>query len=460
MNDKLYKVLIFTLIIVAGAMALMLIPAFDVFGFEFRKADMLADIRVETDPTPALDMEDSPEEEADSEDVEAVIPAIEPDTCKEGIVCINDYSVQHNALSHFYEALAENNRPVRIAYFGDSFIEGDLLTCSLRDLFHEQYGGKGVGFVPIHTVTSGFRITVSSYAGGWSEHCITDSLFFRSKQGISGHYFIPHAGATATFACRSSDGRKADTCSVASFYFITDGNLKFTTTVNKKIREQYTIQGSPDIQQITVEGEIANIRITVDDPGTNTRFFGVSMDEKQSGVIVDNFSVRGTSGVALKSIPAKTICDFDSLLHYDLVILQYGLNVATTNGKKYDTYKKSMSEVLAYLRANFAKADFLLVGVGDRAMKSDGGMVTMPGVMNLSAVQQSVAAENEIAFWSLIDAMSLDGGIAGYVKSKPSKANLDYTHINVRGGETIAGHLFEAFEYGKEKYMERKNRHE
>ena len=40
-------------------------------------------------------------------------------------------------------------RPVRIAYFGDSFIEADIFTADLRERFQSEFGGCGVGYVPI-----------------------------------------------------------------------------------------------------------------------------------------------------------------------------------------------------------------------------------------------------------------------------------------------------------------------
>ena len=236
--------------------------------------------------------------------------------------------------------------------------------------------------------------------------------------------------------------------------------MKFTTTVNKQMKEQHTVTGSPDIQKVSIFGSIGHVRITIDSPGRNTRFFGVTLDDENRGVVVDNYSLRGVSGETLKSIPEKTLQDFDRLRSYDLIVLQYGLNVATKTGNNYSYYKKAMTEEINYLRKNLPESDFLLVSVGDRAAKIDGEMKTMPGVINLLATQQAVAAECGIAFWNLMDAMELDGGIVEYVKSNPPKANLDYTHINFHGGELVAKHLFETIEYEKEKYILRKKNSE
>lgn len=442
-ENKINKVLIFIAIVVAGTLLLSLVSDFNFWGLAFKKVDVLGDIRKKN---PAA--------------IDTVAAQLKPeytDTCKNSRVCFDDYSPDHDALNRFYEALSAN-RQVRIAYFGDSFIEGDLLTGSLRSLFQKKYGGHGAGFVPINCLTAGFRTTVATSAGGWDEHCLTDTIFNRKKQGISGYYFIPQAGATATFSSRNISGKETDTCSQASFYFITDGNLKFTTTINRQTKEQHTLQGSPDIQKVSVSGRIGHIRITVDNPGKNTCFFGVALDDEDAGIIVDNYSLRGVSGETLKSIPEKTLQDFDKLRSYDLIVLQYGLNVATKTGNKYDNYKKAMTGVVNYLRENLPQSDFLLVSVGDRAAKIDGEMQTMPGVKNLLITQEEIASGCGIAFWNLINVMQLNGGIVGYVKSKPPKANLDYTHINVHGGDLIAKHLFETIEYGKEMYLKKQKK--
>ena len=83
------------------------------------------------------------------------LPVVKPvfvDTCKTGMVCIEDYSDSTmRGMSRFYDALAQrasSRRPVRIAYFGDSFIEGDILTADLRAMLQSRFGGCGVGYVP------------------------------------------------------------------------------------------------------------------------------------------------------------------------------------------------------------------------------------------------------------------------------------------------------------------------
>lgn len=71
-------------------------------------------------------------------------------------------------MKHFYEALSKvktMKRPVRIAYFGDSFIEADIFTADLREMLQQEFGGCGVGYVPVTSSISGYRPTVRHTLG-------------------------------------------------------------------------------------------------------------------------------------------------------------------------------------------------------------------------------------------------------------------------------------------------------
>ena len=99
------------------------------------------------------------------------------DTCKSGMVCIEEYADSAGrGMEYFYEALGKVSsldRPVRIAYFGDSFIEADILTGDLREMLQKRFGGCGVGYVPITTKIAGFRPTVHHSFGGWGSHPVS-----------------------------------------------------------------------------------------------------------------------------------------------------------------------------------------------------------------------------------------------------------------------------------------------
>lgn len=450
MKNYISATFILTLIIVGVLMGLYFLPPMKVDGKQLRKVDLLADIRPEV------------EEEVCDSDTIVLPPPVKPifvDTCKTGMTCIEDYSDSTmRGMHHFYEVLLQMKtmkRPVRIAYFGDSFIEADIFTADLREMLQNEFGGCGVGYVPVTSSISGYRPTVRHSFGGWSSHSSNDSVGFnRALQDISGHYFFPREGAYVQLKGQNKYASRLDTCEVSTFYFLNKGFAAIRSKVNGDGEgELHEESGDGDMQALSVEGRIGQVRWSVEQSDSVT-FYGVAMDGKR-GISLDNFSVRGSSGLHLRSIPLRTLLAFRRLRTYDLIVIQYGLNVATERGVKYDGYKKGMLTVIEHLKTAFPEAGILLVSVGDREYKNENGdLRTMPGVKNLIRYQQSIAADSHIAFWNMYDAMGGQGSIIDMIDRK--MANLDYTHINFKGGRHLASILFETLMYGKEQYEKRK----
>lgn len=450
MKNYISATFILTLIIVGVLMGLYFLPPMKVDGKQLRKVDLLADIRP-----------DVKEEVCDSDTI-VLPPPVKPifvDTCKAGMTCIEDYSDSTmRGMKHFYETLSQvktMNRPVRIAYFGDSFIEADIFTADLREMLQNEFGGCGVGYVPVTSSINGYRPTVRHSFGGWSSHSSNDSIGFdRALQDISGHYFFPREGAYVQLKGQNKYASRLDTCEVSTFYFLNKGFVAIRSKVNGAGEgELHEETGNGDMQALSVEGRIGQVRWSIEQSDSAT-FYGVAMDGKR-GISLDNFSVRGSSGLHLRSIPLRTLLAFHRVRTYDLIVIQYGLNVATERGVKYDGYKKGMLTVIEHLKTAFPEAGILLVSVGDREYKNENGdLRTMPGVKNLIRYQQSIAADSHIAFWNMYDAMGGQGSIVDMIDRK--MANLDYTHINFKGGKHLAGILFETLMYGKEQYEKRK----
>lgn len=442
---------LWALLVLVGLALMHFLPRLSVGEHVMRRVDVLADVRV-----PKV-----VEEEPDSllPPPSRVKPAF-VDTCRAGMTCIEDYSDSTlRGMTPFYRALEElarRPRPVRIAVFGDSFIEADILTADLRQLLQSRYGGCGVGFVTITSMTNGFRPTVRHSFGGWQSHSITDSTYFdRRKQGISGHYFIPRPGAYVELRGQTKYASHLDTCRQASIFFCSKGDVTLTVKVNGKDEQTRTFTATDDLQEMQVDGRIGSVRWTVDE-ADSTLFYGLAMDGTE-GITLDNFSLRGSSGLSLRTIPVWMMREFNEQRPYDLIILQYGLNVATERGRNYDKYRDGMQTTIAHLKKAFPQSGLLIVSVGDRDYKTeDGTLRTMPGIKNLVRYQQNLAADNGIAFWNLYEAMGGEGSMATLVHAKPSMANYDYTHINFRGGKHLAGLLFEALIYGKEQYDRRR----
>ena len=452
-KSSLPRVVALAWLVLGGLGLLHFLPGWTLEGHTMRRVDLLGDVRP---PLP------SAEEVAD--DTLPPPPRVKPafvDTCRTGMTCIEDYSDSTlRGMTAFYRSLDRlatgDSRPVRIAYFGDSFIEGDILTADLRERLQDKYGGCGVGFVTITSMTSGFRPTVRHKFGGWQSHAATDTVYFdRSKQGISGHYFLPGKDAYVELSGQVTYASHLDTCRRASIFFYNRDTVTLRASINRSQPQTRSFPPTGDLQEWTLEGRIGSVRWEVE-RADSTLFYGMAMDGGE-GIAVDNFSLRGTSGLNLRSVPVWMMREFNEQRPYDLIILQYGLNVATERGTNYDRYIAGMQTTLQHLKGAFPQASILVVSVGDRDYRTEeGDLCTMPGIKNLLRYQQNLAAEEAVAFWNLFEAMGGEGSMAELVHAKPSMANYDYTHINFRGGKHLAGLLYEALMYGKEQYDRRR----
>lgn len=376
------------------------------------------------------------------------------DTTKvpEGVIEIVDYGADGNmGMDRFYAALDHaNERPVRVGFFGDSFIEGDILTGWLRSMMQKTWGGKGVGYIEMGPETSGFRSTVTHRHGGWTEHqYINKRTFVKSNQGISSHYYT----ANGSKAWVEGAGSKyfAPNFDQTSFFFLGKKNDKIRLTTNDTTIE-YNCRKNDSLQVLTYRGKrpFRKAKWEVENEDAESIFYGMSMDGDK-GVSVDNLSMRGQSGTQLLSFPTSYLRSMHKYRKYDLIVLQFGLNVASEQGKNFSHYQHEMERVVRHMHEAFPEASILIVSVGDRSYKnSEGQRTTMPGIRNMALYQQNIAAQTKTAYWSLFNAMKQLGGIDSLVKIKA--ANLDYTHINFKGGRLVAIKLFEAIKEGKGHY--------
>jgi lysophospholipase L1-like esterase len=181
---------------------------------------------------------------------------------------------------------------------------------------------------------------------------------------------------------------------------------------------------------------------------------GIALEDN-TGVVVDNFSLRGNSGMVLDALDLHSCMALRKIRPYDLIILQYGLNVATEQMLEYGWYRDRMVKVIQHIRECFPETDILLLGVSDRSNYRDGAYQTMPEVVSLLKAQYQAAKMAQVPFWSVFDAMGGENAMVRYVDRR--WASKDYTHLSFRGGREIATLLFNALIFEKELYDEMEN---
>ena len=352
-----------------------------------------------------------------------------------------------NALSNFSEKLHQlqttKKGKIRIAYFGDSMIEGDLLTQTLRKLLQKEFGGYGVGFLPIHSKVAGFRQTATVKSSGW------ETINFMDKD--------------------------AKNMYISGFSFSGLGNGSFTdrTVTTPPSLQKFLIYGQSNGGSIDYDGtsihlqgnDLVNAQLLSNNNATSfefksnsatTPFYGVSF-ESENGIILDNFSFRGITGVEFRKIDEDFLKAVQSANHYDLIVMQYGVNLLfRPNDTDYSYYTKNMTPVLEKFISAFPKTDILLVSSADRAFRYNGEYQTAKGLPNLLETQARLAYDHHLAFFNLFETMGGENSIVDWASQKPPLANKDYVHPNGKGADILAEKLFHAIMNDYHNYKPKK----
>ena len=347
-------------------------------------------------------------------------------------------------ITKLHQLKSGKKRKIRIAYLGDSMIEADLITQTFRKLLQKEFGGQGVGFVPIAYPSSKLRQTVKhSNSDNWRE---TNFKTAGKSQAVylSGHAYLgAHSWINLTDQT-PSDSTTGIEKSLLCGHWDSSVNIVYADS-EKSIRPANTVNR-------ILLGNGPSHAIKLSTGGDPVPIYGVSF-ESESGVIVDNFSFRGISGVEFAAIDSTFLHAIAENNPYDLIILQYGINqLFNPNLKNYSWYHKIMTPSIKNLKSAFPSTDFLLVSTADRAFRYGDEYKTAIGIDSLIKVQAALAYENNMGFYNLYQSMGGYGSIVAWANADPSLANKDYVHPNRLGAEILGGYLFNAMMHDYKKY--------
>ncbi|WP_343744801.1 GDSL-type esterase/lipase family protein [Chitinophaga sp.] len=346
-------------------------------------------------------------------------------------------------LDRFMTALRElksgKRKKVRIAYFGDSMIEGDLITSDLRDSLQTFFGGAGVGFVPITSVVASYRTTIThTFSRDWKDYHYKNSPPSNVVLGLSGHTFFP--GGDSWIKYTPVKKPRLDKFDEVSLLY---GPAE-TTTVNINDKP-YSLSGNAQVNKLDFRQDTGAGGITIKYGGGGAApFYGVCF-ETDNGIYVDNFSFRGISGVELGHLSADMVRRMQQERPYDLVVLHYGANVLfSPELTDYSWYERPMKKVVDSLRRDLPGTSFLIVGTADKSYRKGDRYITAPGVEALLKVQHDLAATYGTAYWNLYANMGGSGSMVKWVEGDTVLANKDYTHLNRQGAAKVGALLYKA----------------
>ncbi len=465
----------FTLAVILGLVALGFVPSFKIFGMEFERVDILSQLRAEEVAEDASHSYTADFDLLEQELAEAEAQICEVDTLPEpipvryewivesrgsnsraalrsedfiptsaNIVDFEDFDTLATTRFDAFISKLTNGEDVRIAFMGDSFVEGDIVTCDLREELQSRFGGRGAGFIPADIPFATVRKSIKRTSANWKTYSVMKPKeapeALRERLFVSGYLAEGRAGATTRWQATTSHA-SLDSCTQARILLISRDTSRVEVVLGDTLRNEFMIAGDERVREIYVEGPVDDIRLRVVEG--SVMCYGATM-EGNGGVTVDNFSVRSNNGHAIFGTSATVNRQVDELLGYDLVVLQYGLNIMQKGQRVYAKYRDQVRDMIAYAERCFPNAAIVVVGVSDRWVKNADTNVYEPigSVDALTSYQRAAADSCKVVFWNTSRVMKGLGGMPAFVSN--GWAAKDYTHINYAGGKRIANALTEA----------------
>ncbi|MDZ3816841.1 GDSL-type esterase/lipase family protein [Prevotella bivia] len=460
MKSNIHKPLLLTCLVVIILVLLHFLPTIKIAGTELRKIDILSDlIHKEKTSTSAIITSSNSVMKITTGDGRKINFKEE---WGKGVEPITDYGTNTgNSLDDFYANLTKLaaheavGHPVRIAYFGDSYIEGDILLADLREDLQNKYGGYGVGWLDAGNDINQYKHTTTNKFSGIVEHMVKrPDSYDVTKAGIAERYYTlsgPAQISLAPFVLH--EYKRTDIWSSTKLYLRPTAGANVTINIDGGKQQIIAVSPSTDIQIAELAGKTSNALIKIS--SSNATLFGTAQ-EAEEGVVVDNFSMRGSDGQSLAKLPEAMLKRFAAIRPYDLIVFQFGVNAvdANTTPERLQKYIKGMGKAIELFKRAFPNTSILIMGAPDRGSKASPNG-TMKGIEELERYQMKLAQECKVGFYSLFNAMGGAGSMLRLVDEQ-GMGTKDYVHINYKGGKYISERIFKSIVAGQGNYARRK----
>ncbi|PWJ68045.1 Lysophospholipase L1 [Fibrobacter sp. UWB15] len=365
------------------------------------------------------------------------------------------------------ELAALESTVVHIVHYGDSQLEEDRISATIREDLQDEFGGAGPGMMPaIMTVPS--QTTSHASSGALSRYILfgpKDEEADHSRYGPLAQLAKLNGDATITIQRRKE--RKGQFPHVGAYKTIRlltnkSGRLKVRLNVNQTVvdtvgqnddgtpKEKHSTKvvdaGEPTVDtynklkvytwKLKDTTSIAKMYLS-----GNAEIYAIAADGAY-GVAVDNVAMRGSSGTIFHRIDTELLAESYKAMNARLVIMEYGGNlVPSTSSSNIEWTKKLITRQIQAVQKANPDADILFIGPADMARQKDGQWQTYAALnMTIKALRE-VALDNGAAYWDMHRVMGGNGAMIKWVNKEPALGFTDHIHFTRRGAAYM-GDLF------------------
>lgn len=370
----------------------------------------------------------------------------------------------------FFQSLQmaqKDSTTVHVIHYGDSQLEEDRISSTIREDLQSEFGGNGPGMLP------GVMHIPSQSTTQWNNGDMKRFIVFGPKEEQATHNRygplaqVAELNGSAVVGVKKRESRKEMFPHVGNYSTIkvlasSKGSLKLRLTYEHMVDEivGQNADGTPKIksknkketaQAPTVEkftklhvytwklpDTTSNIKIYL---SGRTEIYAISVDGAY-GVAVDNVAMRGSSGTVFHKIDSQLLAESYKAMNAKLIIMEYGGNmVPSMTPKTLDWSKKLITRQINAVKKANPDADILFIGPADMAKQINGRWQTYPGLGITIKMLREVALENGLAYWDMHRVMGGEGAMIKWVKKSPALGFTDHVHFT-RKGASYMGDLF------------------
>lgn len=361
----------------------------------------------------------------------------------------NDYTF-FDPVFRAFERAGRDTSVVRVLHYGDSQIELDRITASLREKLQELFGGHGVGMVPAVETVPTFSIDQSA-VGSIRNYIVygndPELHAGHGRYGATGKMAQVNGSATLTFGERNDNYTQPRVKEFSRITVLAGNASRLTVEVRSgNVSETKSIQVEKgDVDKLVFALPHRVKRASLHLQGS-AEIYGVLLDDS-CGVAVDNDAMRGCWGTVFTEMDTVLLGKTLKLLNTRLILLQFGGNgmPGINCPEDISVYTNSLQEQIDLLKRLAPQCRFLFIGPADMGKRVNGEMQTWPLLPEMNDSLKALALRNHLAYWDMFHVMGGENSMVQWVNHNPPLGGPDYIHFSNRGAAEIGTMLAHAF---------------
>jgi lysophospholipase L1-like esterase len=361
-------------------------------------------------------------------------------------------------LDDFYESLYQQrtagDRKVNIVHIGDSHIQADYLTHSVRKNFQEQFGNAGRGLIVparVAGTNEAYNIQTSSTVPWKAKRCVHPDqplpigiggiTINTDQSGARLYLYMNDLWLDYSFNSVTLFFQK----DISSFNF----SIKDTAYVEMGFMGPFTNEPFVNYSKIILPYSVGGLVIETlksTPEQIQATIFGINLENGKNGILYHAIGVNGAKYTHYNA--AMFFSGQTAALAPDLFIISLGTNESLDYPYLDKNFLQQVDTFISSLKKNNPGARFVLVTPADafrRKTKEN------PGIVKIREQIIQYAAENGYAFWDMYRALGGNGAATNWRKSELLRA--DGVHFTKDGYEYQGNLLFYALMKGYNQYV-------